>query len=154
MYNLFLILLHLVGFAAFLGGAFAQQRLMQTSTRAGLSPAARDERESLASTICATVELPALFAQLATGILMIVSQPGYLKQHWLHAKLTAVLVLFVLAHVEMINARKIVAARAQGGAGVDAEIAALKKRHAQLGAVGTVLVVAVLLLVTVLRPYI
>lgn len=153
MIALVLILLHLVGFAAFLGGAFAQQRLMQTSARADLPPAARNERESLAATICTQVELPALFAQLATGIGLVVLQPGYLKQHWLHGKLTFVLLLFVLAHIEMINARKIVSRRAEGGPHAETDIAALKKRHALLGSVGTVAVVLVLLFVTVLRPY-
>jgi uncharacterized membrane protein len=146
-----LILLHLVGFAAFLGAGFAQQRLMQTSARPDLAPAVRNDRESLAATVCAKIELPAAFAQLASGILLLVSQPAYLKQHWLHGKLTFVIVLVALAHVEMANARKIVAARAAGGAGADSEIAALKKRHALLGTVGTVAMAAVLLFVTVLR---
>ncbi len=153
MYVLTLILLHLVGFAAFLGGAVAQQRLTTTSRRPSLAPAVRDDRESLALTICGKVELPALFAQLATGILFIISQPAYLRQHWLHGKLTAVLVLLVLAHIELMNLRKIVELRRAGGAGADAEIGALKRRHAALGTVGALAVVAVLLFVTILRPY-
>jgi uncharacterized membrane protein len=152
MYVLTLILLHLVGFAAFLGGGFAQHQLMKSSRVANLSPAARDERESLAATICTKVELPALFAQLATGILLVVSEPGYLKQHWLHGKLTAVLVLLVLAHLDMVNVRKIVELR-RAGRGGEAEITALKARHALVGTVSGILLLAVLLFVTVLRPY-
>jgi uncharacterized membrane protein len=142
-------LLHLVGFAAFLGGAFAQQQLLKTSV--GLPPPARDERESLASAICTKIEVPGIMAQLVTGVLFLVHEPEYLKQHWLHGKLTAVAALLVLSHLEMFNARKIVALRSAGGKSADAEIDALKKKHATMGAVGTVGVVAVLAFVTVLR---
>jgi hypothetical protein len=142
-YVLTLILLHLVGFAAFVGAACAQQQLMRSSSGASLAAAVRDDREALA-----------LFAQLGTGILLVVSEPGYLRQHWLHGKLSAVLLLLVLANLELINARKIVALRAARGAGTEGEIAARKRRHAVLGAVGAVAVVAVLLFVTVLRPLI
>jgi uncharacterized membrane protein len=142
-------LLHLVGFAAFLGGAFAQQQLLKTSV--GLPPPARDERESLAAAICTKIEVPGLMAQLVTGVLFLVHEPEYLQQHWLHGKLTAVLALLVLSHLEMFNARKIVALRSAGGA--DTEIAALKKKHATMGAVGTVAVIAILVFVTVLRVF-
>jgi uncharacterized membrane protein len=153
-YVLTLILLHLVGFAAFVGAACAQQQLMRSSSGASLAAAVRDDREALAARICAKVEVPALFAQLGTGILLVVSEPGYLRQHWLHGKLSAVLLLLVLANLELINARKIVALRAARGAGTEGEIATRKRRHAVLGAVGAVAVVAVLLFVTVLRPLI
>jgi hypothetical protein len=62
-----------------------------------------------------------------------------------------VVLLLVLSHLEMFNARRLVRAReARGDAAAD-EIAARKKRHALMGAVGTVLVIAVLVLATVLR---
>ena len=146
-----LLLLHLVGFAAFLGGAFAQQQFMKMSAKEGLAPAVRDEYERLAAAIVTKAEVPGLFAQVLTGVVLVVVQPTYLQQHWLHAKLTAVVLLLVLSHVEMFNARRLVRARAARGDAAAGEIAARKKRHALLGAVGTVLVVAVLLLVTVLR---
>ena len=148
-----LLLLHLVGFAAYLGGGFAQQQFMRRSSLPGLASAVRDEYERLAAAVCTKIELPGMFLQIASGVALVILAPGFLKQHWLHAKLTAVLILLVLSHVEMINARRIVKARA-GAAGRDAaegEIADRKKRHAAFGTVGTVLVVAVLLLVTVLR---
>jgi uncharacterized membrane protein len=146
-----LLLLHLVGFAAFLGGAFAQQQLMNMSSRPGLAAAVRDEYERLSAAIVTKVEVPALFVQVATGVVIIVMQPFFLKEHWLHAKLTAVVILLVLSHLEMFNARKLVKARAARGDAAADEIAARKKRHRTMGAVGTVLVAAILLLVTVLR---
>ena len=86
-----------------------------------------------------------------TGLGFIAEAPGFLRQHWLHGKLTAVAVLLVLSHLEMFNARGIVKARAARGDAAAAEIDARKKRHATMGVVATVLVAAVLLFVTVLR---
>ena len=146
-----LILLHLVGFAAFLGGAFAQQQLMKMSAKEGLAPAVRDEYERLAASIVTKIEVPGLFAQVLTGVVFVVLQPTFLQQHWLHGKLTAVVALLVLSHLEMFNARRLVRAREARGDAAAGEIAARKKRHALMGAVGTVLVVAILLFVTVLR---
>jgi uncharacterized membrane protein len=144
-------LLHLLGFAAFVGGGFAQQRLMKLSARDGLAAAVRDEYERLSAAILTKVEVPALFAQVVTGVAFIAEAPGFLHQHWLHAKLTAVVLLLVLSHLEMFNARRLVKARQARGDAAKDEIAERKKRHATMGAVGTVLVVAILLLVTVLR---
>jgi uncharacterized membrane protein len=147
----FLLLLHLVGLAVFLGGTFAQQRFMKMSAKAGLTTAVRDEYERLSAAIVTKLEVPGLFAQVFTGVGIIVLQPYLLQQHWLHAKLTAVVLLLVLSHLEMFNARRLVRARAERGDAAADEIANRKKRHARMGAIGTVLVVAVLVLATVLR---
>lgn len=146
-----IVLLHLLGFATFLGGAFAQQQFMKASAKPGLAAPVRDEYERLCAAIVTKAELPGLFTQIATGVALVVTNPAYLTQHWLHAKLTAVAVLLVLSHVEMINARKLVKARAARGDAAADEIAKRKKTHAALGAVGTLLVVAVVLLATVFR---
>ena len=74
-----------------------------------------------------------------------------MRQGWLHGKLTCVLLLAVLSHLEMFNARKIVKAREANAAGAEDEIARRKSRHASLGAVGSLLVVVLLVLVTFVR---
>jgi putative membrane protein len=145
------MLFHLVGFAAFLGAAFAQQEFMKRSARADLAPAIRDEYERLSATISAKIETPALLVQIAIGVFLLVTNTAYLKQPWMHAKLTAVFLLLGLAHAEMANAKKVVKARAERGDAAAAEIADRKAKHAKMGAVGTVLVVAVIVL-AVLRP--
>ena len=147
----FLLLLHLVGLAAFLGGAFAQQQFMRMSVRAGLATAVRDEYERLSAAIATKVEVPGLFAQVFTGLGIVLLQPYLLQQHWLHAKLTAVVLLLVTSHLEMFNARRLVRARAARGDAAADEIAGRKKRHALLGAIEMVLVLAVMVLATVLR---
>lgn len=151
LYASILILLHLVGFAAFLGGAFAQQEFMKRSAKDGIDVATRDVYERLCAAIVTKIELPGVFAQVVTGVLLLANDPGYLHQKWIHWKLTAVVVLLVLSHLEMFNARKLVRARAERGDKAADEIAARKKRHAAMGAVGTVLVVAVLVCATILR---
>ena len=142
-----LIFLHLLGFAAFLGAAFAQQQFITRSTRDGLASAVRDEYERLAASILAQIELPALFLQVATGITLIVLTPLWLTQGWLHGKLTCVVVLLGLSHAEMFNARKIVKAREAQGEGANDAIRARKSRHATLGLVGTLAVAVLLVLV-------
>jgi protoporphyrinogen IX oxidase len=142
-----LILVHLVGFAAFLGAAFAQQRFMARSAREGLAPAVRDEYERLAAIVTTQIELPALFAQVVTGVVFVALVPQWLTQGWLHGKLTCVLALLVLSHLEMFNARRIVKARVARGDGASAEIAARKSRHATFGLVGTAAVVILIVLV-------
>ena len=66
-----LILLHLVGFAAYVGAGFAQQQFISRSRGAGLAAAVRDEYERLAAGILTRIELPAIFAQVATGVVFV-----------------------------------------------------------------------------------
>ncbi len=142
-----LIVLHLIGFAAYLGAGFAQQQLMKRSTASGLAAAIRNEYEILAAEIVTKIELPALMAQVATGIAFLLLAPEWLRQPWLHGKLTCVAALLVLSHLEMFNARKIARARAAKGDAASEEIAARKKRHATFGAIGSLAVVVLVVLV-------
>jgi uncharacterized membrane protein len=141
-------LIHLLGFAAFLGGAVAQQQFMKASANGTILPPVRDAYERLSAQIVTRVELPALIVQLFSGVLFVMQTPGYMKMGWLHGKLLAVLALLVLAHMEMFNARAIARSRQRHGDSVAAEIGKRKKRHLQLGMIGTVAVVALIGLVT------
>ena len=142
-----LIFVHLVGFAAYIGAAFAQQQFLTRSARGDLAAAVRDEYERLAATIVTQIELPAIFVQVATGVVFIALAPMWLTQGGLHGKLACVAVLLVLSHLEMFNARRIVKARAARGDGAREEIAARKARHATFGLLGTLAVVILLGLV-------
>lgn len=145
------LFVHLVSFAAYLGAGFAQLQMMKRSTREGIAASVRDDYERLAAVVVTRIELPAIFGSILSGIVFVVQIPAFLKQGWLHGKLTCVLLLAVLSHLEMFNARKIVKARAAGGARAEDEIAGRKKRHATFGAVGSVLVLILLILVTFVR---
>lgn len=142
-----LILLHLVGFAGYLGAGFAQQQFVTRSMRDGLTAAVRDEYERLAAAIVTQIEVPALFGQVVTGVGLIALAPIWLTQGWLHGKLACVAVLLVLSHLEMFNARRIVKARSDRGDAANDEIAARKKRHATFGLFGTLAVVVLIGLV-------
>jgi uncharacterized membrane protein len=142
-----LILLHLAGFAAYVGAGFAQQNFVKMSTQTGLAAAVRDEYERLAARVLTRIEVPAIGLQVVTGVAFIALMPGWLQVGWLHAKIACVVALLGLSHGEMFNARKIVAARAARGDAAGEEIAARKKRHAVYGTIGAALVVAVLSLV-------
>jgi putative membrane protein len=147
MLHKLLLLIHLVGFAAYLGAGFAQQKFMGRSAQSGVVAAVRDEYERLSATIITTIELPALLVQVATGVIFLVLTPAWLNQGWLHGKLACVAALLVLSHLEMFNARKIVKARATQGEAASAVIARRKARHRMLGTLGTVAVVLVVGLV-------
>jgi len=142
-----LLFVHLVGFAAYLGAGFAQQQFVGRSALAGVATLVRDEFERLAAAIVTKIELPAIMVQVATGIAFVVMSPEWLKQGWIHGKLACVVALLVLSHLEMFNARNIVRSRAARQDAANEEIAALKKRHATFGALGTVAVVALLVFV-------
>ncbi len=140
-----IFVLHLIGFAAYLGAGFAQLRLMKKSLV--MTGEMRTELEKWAAKVIVAIELPAIMLQVATGIGKILMTPEWLKQGWLHGKLTCVFFLLILSHVEMFNARAIVRMREDGAA--ESEIEAKKKRHNVYGTIGTVLVLALLACVTV-----
>lgn len=142
-----LIFLHLLGFAAYVGAGFAQHRFMSRSSRSGIDAKVRDEYEKLAAVIVTRIELPALMLQVLTGVAFLVLNVAWLQQAWLHAKLTCVAVLLVLSHLEMFNARKIVAQRGAQGEASGAEIAKRKSRHAVFGGIGAAFVAALVALV-------
>ena len=146
-----LLLVHLVAFAAYLGAGFGQLQLIKLSARPGTAADQRDAYERIAASVITKIEVPAIFVSMASGIGFIAQNPAFMKQGWLHGKLLCVLLLAVLSHLEMFNARKIVKARAAGGATADAEIAKRKARHSVLGGIGSLLVVALLVLVTFVR---
>lgn len=123
---------HLLSFAAFTGGSFAQQRFMAASRRPGQVPAVRDHQERQAAATVTRIELPAIFVSIITGLIMLqpLLQVGHLSIGW-HVKLGIVALLAVLAHLEMFGARRIVRARSAGAP--EAAIEAAKARHALLG---------------------
>lgn len=151
-----ILLFHLLGFAAYVGAGFAQQRLLARSRAASLAEAARDELERLAAAVVTKIELPAIFVSVVSGVGSIVMTPELMRHGWLHAKLTCVLVLLVLSHLEMFNARRIVKLRSgalapPSGSSPAAAIDTRKRRHALFGAAGTLLVSAILALVIFAR---
>lgn len=151
MLNAAVLLVHLAAFAAYVGAGFAQLHIMRLSFAASTAPAVRDAYERLSATILTNIEVPAIFGSVLSGIVFVVQNGALMKQGWLHAKLTCVVILLVLSHLEMFNARAIVRLREDGGERADAEIMARKARHSVMGTVGTVVVFLLLVVVTFVR---
>jgi len=145
------LLVHLLAFATYLGAGFAQLQLMKASAKAGTAVDVRNAYERLSASILTKLEVPAIFTSIASGIVFIAQSPVLMKQGWLHGKLTCVLLLAVLSHLEMFNARAIVELRSEGNKAADEEITRRKSRHNVFGTIGTVLVVGVLVFVTFVR---
>lgn len=146
-----LLFVHLVSFAAYVGAGFAQVQLMKRSEAKGIDPAVRADREALAAAIVTKIQLPAIIGAIVSGGAFIFQNPALMRLGWLHGKLTCVFLLLALDHAAMFNARRIVQARKDRGDAASDEIAARKRRHALFGAVGTGLVVTLLVLVTFVR---
>ena len=146
-----LLFIHLVAFAAYLGAGFGQLQMIKLSARPGTAPATRDAFERIAASVITKIEVPAIFVSIASGVVFITQNPTLMKQGWLHGKLLCVLLLAVLSHLEMFNARRIVRAREADGPGAEGDIAKRKARHAVLGGIGSLLVVVLLVLVTFVR---
>ena len=144
-----LLLVHLVCFAAYLAAGFAQLQIMKRSKT--LAPALRDDHEKLAAAIVTKIELPAIIGSIVSGLGFVATTPDLMKQGWLHGKLLCVLILLVLSHLEMFNARKIVRAREANGEKANDEIDARKKKHELFGLIGTAAAVGLLLCVTFVR---
>jgi len=144
-----LLLVHLVSFAAYLGAGFAQLQILKRSRSAVAET--RAHLEELAATIVTKIELPAIFGSILSGVGFIAQNGALMKMGWLHGKLLCVLLLAVLSHLEMFNARAIVKARAARGDAANDEIDARKKKHELFGAAGSLLVVVLLILVTFVR---
>lgn len=144
------LFLHLVALVGYGGASLAQGRLLAASADGALPPPVRDAYERLAATLLTRVELPSILLSVASGVLFLIHEPGYLRAaRWMHPKLTVVVLLLVLSHLEMFNARAIVRLRAAGGG--DDEIARRKRRHSVMNGVSTLLVLVVLALVTFVR---
>jgi uncharacterized membrane protein len=146
-----LLLVHLVCFAAYLGAGFAQLQMMKLSARDGTSADMRTAYEKLSATILTKIEVPAIFGSLVSGMFFIMQNGALMKQGWLHGKLLCVLILLVLSHLEMFNARAIVRIREDGGKSAEDDIKARKAMHNLFGTIGSVVVVVLLVLVTFVR---
>jgi uncharacterized membrane protein len=124
--------------------------MVRLSAKAGLSADVRRAYERLAVVGVTRFELIGLAVQWVVGVSFLVLSPVWLKQGFMHGKLTCVVLLSVLAHLEMKNVKAI--ARLEGDdAHTTAERAKRKGRHEIFGRVGGVLVLAAVALVTLGR---
>lgn len=106
-HGLFLVL-HVLSNLVWIGSITAVGLLIAKS--AAMEGAARAAVAGGARSIYRTLAAPAFGLSFIFGIALIAGNPGYFKQPWFHAKLTAALIVIALHHV--IGAR---AKRAEAG---------------------------------------
>jgi uncharacterized membrane protein len=138
------LFLHLIGFAAFVGSSFAQQRFLAASMTGSLPDSVRDAYERIAAAVVTKGALPAIFLSLISGVVILTLKRELMQDPWMHTKLTAALLLVILAHLEMFNARRIV--RARSGGAVES-IPSRKARHRVFAALDLFLILVVLVVV-------
>jgi uncharacterized membrane protein len=144
-YSIFL-LLHLLGLTGFGGGIITQFKLMKASA-SSLPASSRDAVERLMADTVTRLQLPAIFLSVASGVALLILKPALLRNGGMHLKLTLVVILLVLSHLEMFNARRIVRARTSPEERAAAEIDRRMNRHALYARLEAVLTAAILLIV-------
>ena len=101
--------LHILAFIAWMAGLFYLPRLFVYHTRAAVGSEAYELFKVMELKLLRIIMNPAMVASWLFGILLIVAQPAWLMQGWLHGKLLLV-VLLTAAHMWMARWRKTFAA--------------------------------------------
>ena len=94
-YYLWLKALHLIAMVAWMAGMFYLPRLFVYHTTA---PVGSDQSETfkvMERKLLKVIINPAMIATWVIGLLMLVAQPVWLSQGWMHVKLTALVALSV-----------------------------------------------------------
>ena len=89
--------LHLIAMVTWFAGLFYMFRLFVYHTENKDNSAVTDVLKVMERKLFRYITTPGMWATLVRGITMLVMNPGYLKQPWIHMKLTLV-ALLVLYH--------------------------------------------------------
>ena len=89
----YILFFHLLGVILWMGSLFVVSRLLAEHAT---HPAAGEVLTNLEERLFATIIHGGAAVVIATGILMLLEEPFFLRQGWLHAKLALVLVLVFL----------------------------------------------------------
>lgn len=90
---------HFLGIMLWAGGLLALSRLLWAHAARPTAPAATARMTAVSRRLYRGLALPGLFVVLFTGVWMLHLDHALLKQPFMHAKLTAVALLFVGDHV-------------------------------------------------------
>jgi protoporphyrinogen IX oxidase len=89
----FILFFHVLGVIIWMGSLFVVSRLLAEHVT---HPATGEALTNLEERLFATVIHGGAAVVIATGVLLVLTEPTYLRQGWLHAKLLLVLVMAVL----------------------------------------------------------
>lgn len=99
------LVFHVVGFVFWMAGLMVATQVMAAESVED-SAEARRALERLERVLFKGVAHPGAAITVVSGITVVAIQPGYLYQHWLHAKLTLVAVLIALDVMAWFRARE------------------------------------------------
>ena len=88
-----ILFFHILGVILWMGSLFTISRVLAEHAT---HPAAGEAFTNMEERLFATIIHGGAAVVVATGILLVLESPGYMRQGWLHAKLLMVLVLVVL----------------------------------------------------------
>lgn len=88
-----ILFFHVLGVILWMGALFVVSRLLAEHAA---DPEKGEVLTNLEERLFSTVVHGGAAVVIATGVLNVLNQPGYLRQGWLHAKLLLVLVMVVL----------------------------------------------------------
>src|SRR5437773_11321547 len=96
------LVFHIVGFVLWMGGLLVATQVMASRTRQS-SPEVRAALARLATKLFKGLAHPGAAVTVIAGIVVLVLQPGYLRQGWLHAKLFLVSFLIALEIIAYVR---------------------------------------------------
>ena len=88
-----ILFLHVLGVILWMGALFVVSRLLAEHAT---HPASGEALTGLEERLFGSIVHGGAALVIATGVLLVLNDPGYLRQGWLHAKLLLVLALVVL----------------------------------------------------------
>ena len=93
MLYLFTKWLHIVAIISWMAGILYLYRILIYQAERGAKPEARELLDTMGTRLYRLITMPAMGIAILAGIALIVQNPELMHQGWLHAKLTAVVIL-------------------------------------------------------------
>ena len=135
------LVFHIVGFVLWMGGLLVATQVMASRTRQS-SPEVRAVLARLETKLFKGIAHPGAAVTVIAGIVVLVLQPGYLRQGWLQAKLFLVSILIALDIIAYARARASQAGRIE-----------LQKRECMALHSGIALVFIGIVILVMIKPF-
>ena len=104
------LVFHVIGLVFWLGSLLVVTHVLAMHTEER-SPQARETLAKLEMKLFNGLAHPGAALMVITGIILIVYDPHVLREHWLHAKLTLVVILIVLDLIAYFRAKAFIAGK-------------------------------------------
>jgi protoporphyrinogen IX oxidase len=135
------LVFHIVGFVLWMGGLLVATQVMASRTRQS-SPEVHAALARLETKLFKGIAHPGAAVTVIGGIIVLVLQPDYLRQGWLHAKLFLVAILIALDIIAYVRSRASQAGRIE-----------LQKRECMALHSGIALVFIGIVILVMIKPF-